>query len=320
MMSCRRLPRATARAGLPTSSAFALPCSRWPAGPVAFSSVAPLSQREKRAVLLERLRELDEAAETGGGAARIAAQHAKGKLTARERLELLLDDGSFREYDKMVVHRCSNFGMEKQKFPGDGVVTGHGLINGRLCFVFSQDFTVFGGSLSGANAEKICKVMDKAMEVGAPIIGLNDSGGARIHEGVESLGGYADVFLRNVMASGVVPQLSLIMGPCAGGAVYSPAMTDFVMMVRNTSYLFVTGPDVVKTVTHEEVTQEQLGGAKTHTTKSGVAHAAADNDIDALRQMRALFDFLPVCAAACLSVSQHARTSSLFGGSMARSF
>ena len=255
---------------------------------------ATLLPREKKDAITKRLAELDAASLLGGGARRIDAQHGKGKLTARERLDVLLDEGSFREYDKLVVHRCNNFGMEKLKIPGDGVVTGHGKINGRLCFVFSQDFTVFGGALSGANAEKICKIMDKAMDVGAPVIGLNDSGGARIHEGIESLGGYADVFLRNVMASGVVPQLSLIMGPCAGGAVYSPAMTDFVMMVRDTSYLFVTGPDVVKTVTHEEVTQEQLGGAKTHTTKSGVAHLACANDIDALRQMRALFDLLPL--------------------------
>jgi hypothetical protein len=224
-----------------------------------FSLVA--AARDKKIALNQRLTALDREAELGGGERRIEVQHGKGKLTARERLDVLLDEGSFREYDKLVVHRCANFGMEKQKIPGDGVVTGHGTINGRLCFVFSQDFTVFGGALSGANAEKICKVMDKAMQVGAPVIGLNDSGGARIHEGVESLAGYADVFLRNVMSSGVIPQLSLIMGPCAGGAVYSPAMTDFTMMVRDTSYLFVTGPDVVKTVTHEEVTQEELGGA-----------------------------------------------------------
>ena len=250
--------------------------------------------RDKKIKQAERLAALDSEAVLGGGQRRIDVQHSKGKLTARERLDVLLDEGSFREYDKLVVHRCSNFGMEKNTIAGDGVVTGHGTINGRLCFVFSQDFTVFGGALSGANAEKICKVMDKAMQMGAPMIGLNDSGGARIHEGVESLAGYADVFQRNVMASGVIPQLSLIMGPCAGGAVYSPAMTDFTMMVRDTSYLFVTGPDVVKTVTHEEVTQEELGGAKAHTSKSGVAHRASENDIDALRDMRILFDFLPL--------------------------
>lgn len=230
----------------------------------------------------------------GGGEKRIDAQHAKGKLTARERLELLLDSGSFREYDMLVEHRCHDFNMQSQKYPGDGVVTGHGTINGRLVYVFSQDFTVFGGSLSETHAEKICKVMDKAMLNKAPIIGLNDSGGARIQEGVESLGGYAEVFQRNVMASGVVPQLSLIMGPCAGGAVYSPAITDFIMMVQNTSYMFVTGPDVVKTVTRETISQEGLGGAKTHTTKSGVAHLSFSNDIHALSKIRELFDFLPL--------------------------
>ena len=270
-------------------------------------SGAIATAKAKKMALQDKLKAMSDEAEMGGGQKRIDAQHSKGKLTARERLDVLLDEGSFREYDKLVIHRCTNFGMDENHIPGDGVVTGHGTINGRLCFVFSQDFTVFGGALSGANAEKICKVMDKAMEVGAPVgssshtppsaaltparplaplpsrraaaqrlagtltralqynsraprrrtqvIGLNDSGGARIHEGVESLAGYADVFLRNVMASGVIPQLSLIMGPCAGGAVYSPAMTDFTMMVKDTSYLFVTGPDVVKTVTHEEVTQ-----------------------------------------------------------------
>ncbi|MGE0117683.1 MAG: acyl-CoA carboxylase subunit beta [Dongiaceae bacterium] len=244
----------------------------------------------------EVLRQLDEkrrGARSGGGGRRIEAQHAKGKLTARERLELLLDRDSFEEWDMFVEHRSSDFGMGEQRIPGDGVVTGHGTINGRLVFVFSQDFTVFGGSLSEAHAEKICKIMDQAMQVGAPVIGLNDSGGARIQEGVASLAGYADVFQRNVMASGVVPQVSLIMGPCAGGAVYSPAMTDFIFMVKDTSYMFVTGPDVVKTVTHETVTHEQLGGAVTHTTKSGVADNAFENDIDALLQMRRFVDFLP---------------------------
>ena len=213
-------------------------------------------------------------ARLGGGEARIERQHARGKLTARERLELLLDDGSFEEYDMFVEHRCSDFGMAEQRVPGDGVVTGRGTVNGRLVFAFSQDFTVFGGSLSEAHAEKICKIMDHAMRVGAPVVGLNDSGGARIHEGVASLAGYAEVFQRNVMASGVVPQVSLIMGPCAGGAVYSPAMTDAIFMVSDSAYMFVTGPDVVKTVTHEVVTHEELGGAGTHTARSGVADQA----------------------------------------------
>ena len=233
-------------------------------------------------------------ARLGGGQNRIDAQHRKGKLTARERLELLLDAGTFEEWDMFVEHRCSDFGMAANKVPGDGVVTGYGMINGRLVFVFSQDFTVFGGALSEAHAEKICKIMDQAMKVGAPVIGLNDSGGARIQEGVASLGGYADVFQRNVLASGVIPQISMIMGPCAGGAVYSPAMTDFIFMVKDTSYMFVTGPDVVKTVTHEEVTAEELGGAVTHTTRSGVADAAFENDIEALLQLRRFFDFLPL--------------------------
>ena len=229
----------------------------------------------------------------GGGEARIAGQHAKGKLTARERLDVLLDAGSFEEWDMLVEHRCVDFGMGDNRVPGDGVVTGYGTINGRLVFVFSQDFTVFGGALSEAHAEKICKIMDQAVKVGAPIVGLNDSGGARIQEGVVSLGGYAEVFQRNVMASGVVPQISVIMGPCAGGAVYSPAMTDFVFMVRNSSYMFVTGPEVVRTVTHEEVTAEDLGGADTHTTRSGVADLAFDNDVDALLMLRRFFDYLP---------------------------
>ena len=242
------------------------------------------------------IRELEEkraAARLGGGQKRIDAQHAKGKLTARERLDLLLDPASFEEWDMFVEHRCHDFGMADQKIPGDGVVTGYGTINGRLVFVFSQDFTVFGGALSEAHAEKICKIMDHAMRVGAPVIGLNDSGGARIQEGVASLGGYAEVFQRNVMASGVVPQISVIMGPCAGGAVYSPAMTDFICMVKDSSYMFVTGPEVVKTVTHEEVTAEDLGGAVTHSSKSGVADLAFENDVEAMLMVRGLFSYLP---------------------------
>ncbi|XP_029983247.1 propionyl-CoA carboxylase beta chain, mitochondrial isoform X2 [Sphaeramia orbicularis] len=244
----------------------------------------------------ERIEKKRKAALLGGGQKRIDAQHKKGKLTARERVELLLDPESFVESDMFLEHRCSDFGMEqdKNKFPGDSVVTGRGRINGRLVYVFSQDFTVFGGSLSGAHAQKICKIMDQAMTVGAPVIGLNDSGGARIQEGVESLAGYADIFLRNVLASGVVPQISLIMGPCAGGAVYSPALTDFTFMVKDTSYLFITGPDVVKSVTNEDVTQEELGGAKTHTTVSGVAHRAFENDVEALLNLREFFNFLPL--------------------------
>lgn len=230
----------------------------------------------------------------GGGEKRIETQHNKGKLTARERLTLLLDPDSFTEFDALKQHRCQDFGMAEQQFPGDGVITGYGYINERLVFVFSQDFTVFGGSLSETHAEKICKIMDKAMEMGAPVIGLNDSGGARIQEGVASLGGYADIFLRNVEASGVIPQLSIIMGPCAGGAVYSPAITDFIGMVSDTSYMFVTGPDVVKTVTHEEVTAEELGGASTHSSKSGVCDITFENDVEAMRQTRRLFDFLPL--------------------------
>ncbi len=244
--------------------------------------------------IIERLEAKREAARLGGGVARIHAQHAKGKLTARERLELLLDPDSFEEWDMFVEHRSVDFGMADNKIPGDGVVTGYGTINGRLVFVFSQDFTVFGGALSEAHAEKICKVMDQAMKVGAPVIGLNDSGGARIQEGVASLGGYAEVFQRNVTASGVVPQISMIMGPCAGGAVYSPAMTDFIFMVKDSSYMFVTGPDVVKTVTHEKVTAEELGGAVTHTTRSGVADLAFENDIEALLMLRRFFNFLPL--------------------------
>ncbi|MEZ5648851.1 MAG: acyl-CoA carboxylase subunit beta [Alphaproteobacteria bacterium] len=243
--------------------------------------------------MIERLEEMKAQARLGGGQARIDAQHAKGKLTARERLDVLLDEGSFEEWDMFVEHRCTDFGMGQQKTPGDGVVTGWGTINGRLVFVFSQDFTVFGGSLSEAHAEKICKIMDQAMKVGAPIIGLNDSGGARIQEGVASLAGYAEVFQRNTLASGVIPQISLVMGPCAGGAVYSPAMTDFIFMVKDSSYMFVTGPEVVKTVTHETVTQEELGGAVTHTTKSGMADRAFENDVEALLQIRKFFNFLP---------------------------
>jgi len=229
----------------------------------------------------------------GGGDERIEQQHGKGKLTARERLDLLLDEGTFVEQDMFVTHRATGFGMENQKIMGDGVVTGYGKVNGRLVFVFSQDFTVFGGSLSESHAEKICKLMDTAMHVGAPVIGLNDSGGARIQEGVVSLGGYAEIFLRNTLASGVIPQISAVLGPCAGGAVYSPAITDFIIMARNTSYMFVTGPSVVKTVTHEDVTFEELGGADAHATTSGVAHFAADNEVEALETVRKLLSFIP---------------------------
>lgn len=229
----------------------------------------------------------------GGGEARIQKQHEKGKLTARERIHFLLDEGSFEEIGMLVTHRSSDFGLGKQKFYGDGVVTGYGTIHGRLVYVFSQDFTVFGGSLSETHAEKICKVMDLAMKVGAPVIGLNDSGGARIQEGVVSLGGYADIFHRNVMASGVIPQISAVMGPCAGGAVYSPAITDFILMVENTSYMFVTGPNVVKTVTNEEVSSEELGGASTHATKSGVTHFTAAHDIDAIEKIKKLLSYIP---------------------------
>jgi len=240
-----------------------------------------------------QLEQMRARARLGGGQDRIDAQHAKGKLSARERIEILLDPGSFEEWDMFVEHRCTDFGMGDKTIPGDGVVTGYGVVNGRVVFVYSQDFTVFGGSLSEAHAEKICKVMDQAMKVGAPIIGLNDSGGARIQEGVASLGGYAEVFQRNVMASGVVPQISLIMGPCAGGAVYSPAMTDFIFMVRDSSYMFVTGPEVVKTVTHEVVTAEELGGAITHATVSGVADRAFDDDVEALMMLRRFINYLP---------------------------
>ena len=248
--------------------------------------------------IIEALEARREAARLGGGQKRIDAQHQKGKLTARERLEVLLDPGSFEEYDMFVIHRAVDFGMDETVIPGDGVVTGWGTINGRMTYVFSQDFTVFGGSLSETHAKKICKIMELAVQNGAPIIGLNDSGGARIQEGVAALGGYADVFLRNVLASGAVPQISVIMGPTAGGAVYSPAMTDFIYMVKDTSFMYVTGPDVVKTVTSEIVTHEELGGAGTHTKISGVADAAFDNDIDTLLEVRRLFDFLPLSANA----------------------
>ena len=242
---------------------------------------------------IERLERMRAEAQLGGGPVRIERQHAWGKLTARERLDLLLDPGSFVELDAFVTHRATEFGLDSQHFLGDGVVTGHGTVDGRLVFVFSQDFTVFGGSLSEAYAEKICKIMDLAMKVGAPVIGLNDSGGARIQEGVASLGGYAEIFLRNVLASGVVPQISVIMGPCAGGAVYSPAMTDFTIMVEGTSYMFVTGPNVVKAVTHEEVDSEALGGAAVHTGRSGVAHLAAKDEAEALEQVKRLLAHLP---------------------------
>jgi propionyl-CoA carboxylase beta chain len=255
--------------------------------------MASKQQPKQKKSKLETLHERSVQAEQGGGAARVEKQHAAGKMTARERIEFLLDEGSFEEFDKLVIHRSKDFGLDKQLYPGDGVVTGHGLIDGRNVFVFAQDFTVFGGSLSETHAEKICKLMDLAMKVGAPIIGLNDSGGARIQEGVVSLGGYADIFLRNTLASGVVPQISCIMGPCAGGAVYSPAITDFNVMVKDTSYMFITGPDVIKTVTHEEVTKEELGGAVTHNSVSGVAHFAADSDEHALRIVRELFSFIP---------------------------
>jgi propionyl-CoA carboxylase beta chain len=248
-----------------------------------------MTMREK----LKQLEELRRQSELGGGAERIEAQHERGKLSARERLDLLLDEGSFIELDRFVTHRTAGFGLEKQKFLGDGVVTGYGTVKGRLVYVFSQDFTVFGGSLSEAHAEKIVKVMDLALKNGAPVIGLNDSGGARIQEGVVSLGGYADIFLRNTLASGVVPQISAILGPCAGGAVYSPAITDFIYMVRGTSYMFVTGPNVVKTVTHEDIDMEGLGGADVHASTSGVAHFACDSEVECLESIRRLLDFIP---------------------------
>jgi len=243
--------------------------------------------------IIEALEEKREAARAGGGQRRMEAQHAKGKLMARERIELLLDEGSFEEFDMFVEHRAHEFGMENNKVPGDGVVTGWGTVNGRLVYVFSKDFTVFGGSLSGAHAAKICKVQDMAMRNGAPVVGIFDAGGARIQEGVESLAGYADIFLKNILSSGVIPQISVIMGPCAGGDVYSPAMTDFIFMVKDTSYMYVTGPDVVKTVTNETVTHDELGGWRVHAAKSGVADGAFENDFEALGQMRRLIDFLP---------------------------
>src|SRR5437588_1764491 len=242
---------------------------------------------------LQELRRRHAAAEQGGGEARKQRQHAEGKLSARERIELLLDEGTFEEIDKLVTHRCRDFGMEEQVVPGDGFITGYGRIEGRLVYVFAQDFTVFGGSLSETNALKICKIMDLALKTGAPVIGLNDSGGARIQEGVVSLAGYADIFLRNTLASGVVPQISAIMGPCAGGAVYSPAITDFVFMVDHTSYMFVTGPDVIKTVTHEDVTKEKLGGSMTHNSVSGVGHFIAAGDAECLRMIREMMSCLP---------------------------
>ena len=242
---------------------------------------------------MNEVRRRHAAAEAGGGAARVERQHAEGKMSARERIELLLDEGTFEEMDKLVRHRCHDFGMQDQVIDGDGFVTGYGYIHGRLAFVFAQDFTVFGGSLSETNARKICKIMDLALQTGAPLIGLNDSGGARIQEGVLSLGGYADIFLRNTLASGVIPQISAVMGPCAGGAVYSPAITDFTFMVDRTSYMFVTGPDVLRTVTHEEVTKEELGGGMTHNAKSGVAHFLASDDADCLRRIRRLLGYLP---------------------------
>ncbi|MBP7510822.1 MAG: acyl-CoA carboxylase subunit beta, partial [Bacteroidia bacterium] len=241
----------------------------------------------------EQLLQLRDQAQLGGGKARIESQHKKGKLTARERIHFLMDEGSFEEIGAFVQHRSADFGMENQKFLGDGVVTGYGTVNGRLTYVFSQDFTVFGGSLSETHAEKICKIMDLATKNGAPLIGLNDSGGARIQEGVVSLGGYADIFYRNTLASGVIPQISAIMGPCAGGAVYSPAITDYILMVENSSYMFVTGPNVVKTVTHEEVSSEDLGGASVHSTKSGVAHFTAANEIEAIQQLKKLLSYVP---------------------------
>jgi len=269
------------------------------ANPRVLSTVAaenPVFLRDPSLIKLkfkERLAKEREQAHLGGGLTRIAKQHERGSLTARERIELLFDQGSFQEVDQLKAHRCTEFGMDEKKFPGDGIVTGHGLVNGRHVYAFSQDFTVLGGSLSETHAQKMVKVMEMARRVGAPVIGLNDSGGARIQEGVDSLGGYADVFQANVDASGVIPQISVIMGPCAGGAVYSPAMTDFIFMVEQSSYMFVTGPEVVKTVTNETVTKEDLGGSKVHTSKSGVAHGDFHNDVAALRAMRRLLDFLP---------------------------
>ena len=278
--------RGVRRGGLRPGGAAARPA------PAAAGPAASLASRMSRPPL-DELRDRIRRAEEGGGAERRERQHREGKLTARERVELLLDEGSFEELDKLVEHRCLDFGMAEQKVPGDGVVSGYGRVDGRLVYVFAQDFTVFGGSLSETNARKICKVMDLAMKMGAPVVGLNDSGGARIQEGVASLGGYADIFLRNTLASGVVPQISAILGPCAGGAVYSPAITDFNVMVKDTSYMFVTGPDVIRTVTHEEVTKEELGGAMTHNARSGVAHFAVDDDRACLALIRELLSYLP---------------------------
>lgn len=252
-------------------------------------SIIPMIMKDKIELLDSKISE----AQQGGGEKRIESQHKKGKLTARERVHFLMDEGSFQEVGMLVTHRSTNFGLDKQKFLGDGVVTGYGNINGRLTYVFAQDFTVMGGSLAEAHAEKICKIMDMAMKNGAPVIGLNDSGGARIQEGVVSLGGYADIFYRNTLASGVIPQLSAIMGPCAGGAVYSPALTDFIMMVENTSYMFVTGPNVVKTVTHEEVSSEDLGGASAHSTKSGVTHLTYANEIECINGIKDMLSYIP---------------------------
>ncbi|TAF64078.1 MAG: acyl-CoA carboxylase subunit beta [Cytophagales bacterium] len=252
-----------------------------------------MSQNKKHQTKIDTLARKNAEALLGGGQEKINSQHKKGKLTARERIELLLDEGSFEEIGRFVMHRCKDFGLDKEYYLGDGVITGYGTVAGRLVYVFSQDFTVFGGSLSETYAEKICKIMDLAMKNGAPVIGLNDSGGARIQEGVTSLAGYADIFYRNTLASGVIPQISAIMGPCAGGAVYSPAITDFIMMVENSSYMFVTGPNVVKTVTHEEVTFEELGGASTHSTKSGVTHFACANEVECIEQLKKLLSFMP---------------------------
>jgi propionyl-CoA carboxylase beta chain len=268
----------------------ALAQSTSPAHPPDQPMNTPLTNTETP---LDKLHRKNEEAFLGGGSDRIAAQHKKGKLTARERIELLLDEGSFEEIGRFVTHRSTEFGLEKQRYLGDGVVTGYGKINGRIVYVFSQDFTVFGGSLSETHAEKICKIMDLAIQNGAPVIGLNDSGGARIQEGVVSLGGYADIFYRNTLASGVIPQLSAIMGPCAGGAVYSPAITDFILMVEGSSYMFVTGPNVVKTVTHEEVSSEDLGGASAHSTKSGVTHLTAPDDVACIQQLKTLLSYIP---------------------------
>src|SRR4028119_422799 len=250
-----------------------------------------MTPQQKPTSKLELLQQISRKAELGGGEKRLEKQRSSGKMTARERIEFFLDEGTFEEFDKFVVHRSNDFGLENQKYLGDGVITGHGLVEGRQVFVFAQDFTVFGGSLSETHAQKIVKVMDLAMKVGAPVIGLNDSGGARIQEGVVSLGGYADIFYKNTLASGVVPQISAVMGPCAGGAVYSPAITDFIMMVEHTSYMFVTGPNVVKTVTHENVTSEELGGAHAHATKSGVTHFACANEIECIENIKKLLSY-----------------------------